>query len=512
MELHNWQSECLDLWAKNRYRGIVNAVTGSGKTFLALEAAKRLEAAAGRKLRVKIVVPKDFLASQWKKEIRRRPGVKASDIGMFSGKHKDNHRKYMIYVVNSARYNLARHILADFKNGYAVLLIADECHRYGSDENNRIFDFYAVMGKNAPYYSLGLSATPEIVDFRAISVPLGREIYSYSLGSALKDRIISRFILFSIGLTFKSDEFFEYEELSRELSNNLGKLYSKHPELHGISHGRFFAALQKLIKHEDETAQLAKNALNTMYARRSLCHMAADRPACALLIVKSLPTDARIILFCERINAAESLYASFEEIYPNQTGLYHSKMSDSRRRDMLDSYSRGILRLLVCCKALDEGLNIPSTDAGIIVSTTMSARQHVQRLGRMLRLSDDIKRIYFLFIKESSEDRELLAKLTAPEDNVPLIEFSYFGGIFASGETEELRINVLSFVKNRRNSPQLLNALDQYMDRAFIRGDYLLAEPVCRENIKNSQSSCAGNYWKAVLYLVLAKEGRLGEV
>ena len=39
MELYAWQKACLKQWNKNRYHGIVNVVTGAGKTVLALAAA-----------------------------------------------------------------------------------------------------------------------------------------------------------------------------------------------------------------------------------------------------------------------------------------------------------------------------------------------------------------------------------------------------------------------------------------------------------------------------------------
>ena len=42
-ELYQWQEECLERWFSNNGRGIVQAVTGAGKTFLALTAAARLE-------------------------------------------------------------------------------------------------------------------------------------------------------------------------------------------------------------------------------------------------------------------------------------------------------------------------------------------------------------------------------------------------------------------------------------------------------------------------------------
>lgn len=60
-ELYPWQEDCLKRWFANNGRGMVQAVTGSGKTLLALTAAKRLSEKTDRELRVKIVVPTSTL-------------------------------------------------------------------------------------------------------------------------------------------------------------------------------------------------------------------------------------------------------------------------------------------------------------------------------------------------------------------------------------------------------------------------------------------------------------------
>lgn len=49
-KLYPWQSSCLKRWFANDGRGIVQAVTGSGKTFLALTAAWQLEQKLGDRI------------------------------------------------------------------------------------------------------------------------------------------------------------------------------------------------------------------------------------------------------------------------------------------------------------------------------------------------------------------------------------------------------------------------------------------------------------------------------
>ena len=514
MELHRWQSECLSLWENNGYRGIVNAVTGTGKTFLALSAISHLETASDKDLRVKIIVPQTFLAWQWRGEVKRALRVKSRDIGMYYGSRKDHDKKYMIYVINSARYNLARHILTDINSGFAVFLIADECHHYGSPENIRSFDFFRALPKYAPYYSLGLSATPEIPNYKDITTPLGDEIYRYDFIRALNDGIISKFILFSIRLDFDCSEAGEYQKLSEDLSIALKKLWQTRPELLELTSIQFFSRLRRLaaLSGDDEVSSNARAAIQLIGKRRTISHLASARIPCALRIVSSLPPDARVILFCERVKSAEALAVALQENYPGQVGIYHSLMEDAARQSVLDSYKRGALRLLVCCRALDEGLNIPSTDAGIIVASTMSIRQRIQRLGRLLRHSKDIKRIYYLYIDAAREEEELVLGLdelkdTALNDAAPSISLQFKMGAFYNEDYETLRARVHVFLQNRNTDKSLREAINRNLDLALARGDFLLPESVCRE--RHRLASADRNYWASVIYAVLARTGKL---
>jgi superfamily II DNA or RNA helicase len=68
--LYPWQQECLRLWFENGRRGVACVATGTGKTLLALEAAARLQSGLpGKALHVRVIVPRVFLAHQWKSEI-----------------------------------------------------------------------------------------------------------------------------------------------------------------------------------------------------------------------------------------------------------------------------------------------------------------------------------------------------------------------------------------------------------------------------------------------------------
>jgi superfamily II DNA or RNA helicase len=55
------------------------------------------------------------------------------------------------------------------------------------------------------------------------------------------------------------------------------------------------------------------------------------------------------------------------------------------RRKILERFHSGEYAVLVTGQVLDEGVDVPAANVGIILSGSGSTRQHVQRLGRLLR-------------------------------------------------------------------------------------------------------------------------------
>jgi superfamily II DNA or RNA helicase len=59
------------------------------------------------------------------------------------------------------------------------------------------------------------------------------------------------------------------------------------------------------------------------------------------------------------------------------------------RAEALRNYRSGRSEVLVTCRALDEGFNVPETQLGIIAASTATRRQRIQRLGRIVRPAPD---------------------------------------------------------------------------------------------------------------------------
>ena len=65
------------------------------------------------------------------------------------------------------------------------------------------------------------------------------------------------------------------------------------------------------------------------------------------------------------------------------------KSSKDERQDALSGFKDGRYKAIVTSKVLDEGVDVPDAEVGIIVSGTGSSREFIQRLGRLLRPKAD---------------------------------------------------------------------------------------------------------------------------
>lgn len=506
-KLYQWQEECLNRWIANNGRGMVQAVTGSGKTLLALTAADRLSQNTDLDLHVKIVVPTGALMHQWHRALKTFHSGKDISVNTsqpkFIGLRGCGYKappdcKYMIYVINSARYELARQILSELRSGKAVLLIADECHRYTSGQNQLIFEFLPhIEPYKDHFFSLGLSATlPGGQAGHELSAALGRRIYDYGMEKASARHTICPYDIFHIGLPFQPDERESYEDLSDRLSALYFTLLSAYPMLAKLGQKERFELLRSITGDKDrKTAKTARQYLSLSYVRKNLVCMASARLDCACDLIKNLGIRDKILIFGERIQQAEELYKRLQRLYPEKTGCYHSKLNPQANKNTLERFRMGDIRILIACKAIDEGVDVPDAAIGIILSGTSTQRQRIQRLGRIIRKKDGKGNalLYYLHITDSSEDACFLPNIKGNR----IFDLDYLpdtGGFYSLPYTEKASA-LLEQMQNAGQAENVIREAEHCLTLGSIRPDWTTGKSVLEQQIQNAKSTRERNYW-----------------
>jgi superfamily II DNA or RNA helicase len=338
--LRAWQIEALQAWRAGGHRGIVEVVTGGGKTVFALACVRDLKPDT-----VLVVVPTTALLEQWWAEVATFFDLTLDEVNIITGDGSVVSGTINIAVLNTAAKLLTRGVRQ------ACFLIVDECHKAASPQFRAVLDIPKMA-------TLGLSATPERPYDEGLSevlVPaLGPIIFNYTYRDALRDGVIVPFEVRNIVFELEEERMEEYEKLTRSIIRTAGKFG---------------------MESEEVVALLLR--------RTRIVNLSLRRVQIALRLVKS-HRNQRVLVFHEDVEACNLIYTILNEA-GFRAGVYHSRLRTRERAEMLASYRRGDLDVLVTCRALDEGFNVPETEVGIIAASTATRRQRIQRLGRILR-------------------------------------------------------------------------------------------------------------------------------
>jgi len=85
---------------------------------------------------------------------------------------------------------------------------------------------------------------------------------------------------------------------------------------------------------------------------------------------------------------------------------FTSDLNKAERVKRLECFRKRNIQVLVAPKILDEGIDLPEADVGIIVSASRSRRQMIQRMGRIIRPKKDKHpaTFFILYVKDTFED------------------------------------------------------------------------------------------------------------
>ncbi len=349
VDLRPYQEAALSAWELGHRRGVVALPTGSGKTRLALAAMHRTGLSA------LCLVPTRVLLDQWLREIG---GVYRGTVGCYG----DGVRKLAPLTV--ATFESAyRHM--DQLGDRFRLIIVDEVHHFGGGLRDEALEMNVADAR------LGLTATPprEPSAAACLAELVGPTVFELAVAD-LAGGFLASFDMITLYLDLAPEERAAYVGLAAVFT-------SVYKDFHRMAPG---ATWVDFTRHAARTAEGRRALVAWRQMRRLLSFTYAKRQALASLLGRH--RCSRVLIFTADNETAYAI-AGEHLVMPLTCDI-----SRQERDDVLERFRRGDIRMLVSARVLNEGLDVPDADVAVIVGGALGEREHVQRVGRLLRPSE----------------------------------------------------------------------------------------------------------------------------
>ncbi len=361
-----YQVEALQAWRDVGRRGVVVLPTGAGKSHVAVLAI------AETRRPTLVVAPTLDLVRQWAGLLAKAFGIPIGQVG--GGEHD-------VRPVTVTTYDSAWMHMPHLGDRFG-LLVFDEAHHLPGET-------YATAAWMAlAPFRLGLTATPERSDG-------GEERYLELIGPiAYRAEIVE---MTGLWLADYDTErvVIELDEDERAEFDQARETYRGFCRDHGIrlaepgGFARFLQLSGRSVEGRDALACYRTQRRLALSSRAKLRLLGAllDRHC-----------DEPTLIFTDDNATAHAIARAFLlPVITHQTKL-------RERGDILRGLREGTYGAVVTSRVLNEGVDVPEAAVAIVVSGTGSVREHVQRLGRILRKSAGKRALlYELISAETSE-------------------------------------------------------------------------------------------------------------
>ncbi|MGH1491912.1 MAG: DEAD/DEAH box helicase [Acidimicrobiales bacterium] len=390
--LYQWQIEALTTWLQCGRRGVIEAVTGSGKTNLAIAA---IVDAHRRGLFVLVIVPSRVLINQWHERLTAL--IPDCTVGRLGDDHRDHPEDCDVLI--TTRHSAASHRPVP-PNGRGGLLVADECHGYGGGKLRR--SLLKEYGER-----LGLTATLERSDdaVEKVLIPFfGGVCYRYGFGEAIRDGVCAQPRVAFVSVALSETDRKDYVAAEAKLVASRSILRSI-PNMPLEPFGDFLAAVSHLADNDAGPHGTAANDyLKSFSHRREIVASSTSKYEALGAFADTIRSSDGALIFTETVRAANHAVNRLDpeiniEIITGETPR-------KARERILDDLRVGALDAVAAPRVLDEGIDVPNANLGIVVTASRTRRQMIQRMGRVLRRKDQGSgaRFVIIFARDTLED------------------------------------------------------------------------------------------------------------
>jgi superfamily II DNA or RNA helicase len=381
LELRPYQAQALASWTAFSRCGVVALPTGAGKTRVAIAALFETGLPAA------ILCPTKALAVAWVEELRRH--LDGELVGMVGDGQRQVERVTVLTFESAYRH-------MDALGDRFGLLIVDEVHHFGSGARIEALEASAAIAR------LGLTATaPERGSPASalLEALVGPVVFEMGYGD-LVGKHLAPVTLVRIPVRLEIDERYEYERRMRvflEMRRPFARLYP------GADVAAMLRGLGRTLEGRRALGDRARALSLASFprAKRTLLRTLLERHR-----------DDRTIVFTA---FAENAYVAAQD---NLIPAITAETSASERQEVLGSFREGKVHTIASARVLNEGIDVPEARVAIIVAGALGAREHVQRIGRVLRPAPDKHAlVYELITTDTTDARRASARARYAPDS-----------------------------------------------------------------------------------------------
>lgn len=319
----------------DRWRNLVIAATGTGKTVVAAFDFQKFFLQRSRQARLLFVAHRQEILQQ--SLITFRNILRDHNFGeLLVGPFQAGRREHLFCSVGMLT---GRRLWEQVENDFYDYIVIDEAHHGTADSYRPIFEHFA------PRILLGLTATPERMDGKSVAADFGNRFAAdIRLPEALEEKLLCPFHYFGIAdpVALDQDRFWRNGKYD---STELENVYTG---AHALARQRLDAILTALRRYEPN-----------------------------LHLVKGIG-------FCVTIIHARYMADMF-----NAQGIPSAALvtgvGDEERAALLADFKVGKIIFLFTVDVLNEGLDVPEVNTVMFLRPTESLTVFLQQLGRGLR-------------------------------------------------------------------------------------------------------------------------------
>lgn len=392
VKLRDYQEEAIAAWVANQYHGFYVMATGTGKTWTAIYAAKRL--VKQHPAMIVICAPYKHLVRQWADDIVKTfPMAKLVMVSSENPAWEQQisqeiiRKRYypdnqIIIISTIASFEMPRFMAAIEKSKEEKLLIVDEAHRFRERPD---------CLKETYQYLLGLSATPysgsSAQKGQELMAWFGGQVFNLPIEEALERGFLVPYYYYPIFVEATEDEEDRFRYHTQKILSCFKNSICINPDL------------------------LVKSLRN----RLRVISMAQEKQDRIDEIVNQVQERDHLVVYCGDgklfdPNTGEELrhIQSIKRVLTNhgfKSSQFTAKENMADRMELVDAFNKGEISALAAIRCLDEGINIPSIKSALILSSNDDYREFVQRRGRILRTFEDKRfaKIYDVIVLPSHD-------------------------------------------------------------------------------------------------------------